>query len=132
MKNPTSLTHGRLDSAVLRAAISALFVIALAVMPLPVNAQNRYSLKLQNDSKWDIYSLYVSSSETQQWGPDQLGDDTLAAGSSFTLTDLIPGEYDIKFVDEDGDECTLRNIKIFKNESWLLTTPWLARCEGYS
>ena len=94
--------------------------------------QRRYWLKITNNSRYDIYHLYVSSSENENWGADQFGDFVLqAGGGSFTLTDLIPGEYDIKFVDEDGDECVLEDIAIVQNKNWSLTTSWLTNCEGY-
>ena len=94
--------------------------------------QRRYWLKITNNSRYDIYHLYVSSSENENWGSDQFGDFVLqAGGGSFTLTDLIPGEYDIKFVDEDGDECVLEDIAIVQNKNWSLTTSWLTNCEGY-
>lgn len=96
------------------------------------NPQKRYWLKITNNSKYDIYHLYVSRAESDRWGPDQFGDFVLqASGGSFTLTDLIPGDYDIKFVDEDGDECVLHDISIFQNKNWALTTAWLTNCEGY-
>lgn len=94
--------------------------------------QRRYWLKITNNSRYDIYQLFVSSSEEERWGPDQLGDFVLrGGGGSYTLTDIVPGEYDIRFVDEDGDKCDLRNIQIFKNTSWALTTNWLVQCQGY-
>lgn len=33
----------------------------------------------------------------------------ILAVSTFTLTGIRPGEYDIRFVDEDGNSCTLAN-----------------------
>ncbi len=95
------------------------------------NPQRRYTLKITNNSRYDIYHLYVSSSEDARWGPDQLSDDVLSTGTSYTITDITPGEYDIQFVDEDGDKCILEDIGIFKNTSWSLTTAWLTNCEGY-
>ncbi len=94
--------------------------------------QRRYWMKITNNSRYDIYHLYVSSSENEDWGPDQFGDFVLqAGGGAFTLKDLIPGEYDIKFVDEDGDECVLEDIAIVQNKNWSLTTSWQTNCEGY-
>ncbi|HMF57426.1 MAG TPA: hypothetical protein VK619_13870 [Pyrinomonadaceae bacterium] len=94
-------------------------------------AQRRYTLAITNNSKYDIHRLYLSSSEDRNWGPDQLGEEILKTGQLYTVTNIVPGEYDVKFVDEDGDECVLKNIQIFKNTSWTLTTQWLTRCEGY-
>jgi len=93
---------------------------------------SRHSLTIDNASDYDIHRLYVSSSDVESWGPDQLGTRILRSGSSFTLSDIRTGEYDIKFVDRDGDPCVLRRIKIVEDASWRLTTDWLLRCEGYS
>lgn len=105
------------------------------LMTMPPSAQKtadaqarRYQLRVQNDSRWDIHRIYMSSSEEDNWGPDQLGRRILRSGTAHTITDIIPGEYDIRFVDEDGDKCDLRNIPIFKNTNWVLTNRILLNC----
>lgn len=108
---------------------------ALGMLALPVAAQNRYSLKIVNNSRYQITQLFVASTEDGEWGPDQFGtgkEDVLNPGETFTLSDLVPGEYNIKFVDPDGDNCILKDIKIFKNESWSLTSAWLEKCGARS
>jgi hypothetical protein len=107
----------------------------LAAFSVPASAQNRYSLKITNNSKYQITKLFVASTEDNEWGPDQFGtgkSDVLNPGEVFTLTDLMAGEYNIKFIDPDGDACVLKNIKIFKNESWSLTSAWLEQCGSRS
>jgi hypothetical protein len=95
-------------------------------------SQRRYSLTITNRSAWVIDEVYVETSENQEeWGKDMLGRDRLGENEYFTISNLIPGEYDVKFVDEEGDECILRNIAIFQNKSWAITTKWLESCEGY-
>lgn len=95
----------------------------------PVNAQRRYSLRIRNDSRWNIHLLYMSNAEQEKWGPDQLGRFVLRSGGSYTITDIVPGEYDVMFVDQDRDKCVLRNVQIFKNEDWTITSPWLVKCQ---
>lgn len=95
----------------------------------PLNVQRRYWLKIRNDSRWNIHLLYMSSAEQEKWGPDQLGNFVLRSGGSFTITDIVPGEYDVMFVDQDRDKCVLRNVQIFKNEDWTITSPWLVKCQ---
>ena len=128
MKPHAFFTCTALNSAVLRIAVVLLFLGGLSVALSPVNAQDRYSLKIKNSSKYAIFNLYVASSEDEKWGPDQLRDNTIDLGGTFTLTDLVPGEYDIRFVDENGSECVLKKIGVFKNISWSLTTEWLEKC----
>lgn len=94
--------------------------------------QNRYTLSITNRSKWDIYEVYVETSENQKnWGKEWLAGRVLTKDTFIELINLKPGEYDVKFVDEDDDECVLMNIPITKNTAWELTTKWLEQCEGY-
>src|SRR3982750_1891905 len=130
MKKFTPLYRGLLLAALFCVALFALALSSpastshAAVRPAEARS-NRYALAVTNSSKYDIHRLYLSSSEDRNWGPDQLGDYILKSGQKYTVTDIVPGEYDVKFVDEDGDECVLKNIQIFRNTSWELTTNWL-------
>jgi len=110
-------------------SISIALVLLFGAVPLTRAQGSRCSLKIYNASKYSVYHLYVSSSEEEKWGPDQLGTRILWAGSTFTLTNIKVGEYDIKFVDQDLDACVLRNIKITDDTSWRVTTQWLLQCE---
>src|SRR5512135_3762543 len=65
------------------------------------------TIKILNKSKWDIHHFYLAPSDNEEWGPDQLGKDVLKSGDYFTLTDIECDVYDIKIVDEDGDECVI-------------------------
>lgn len=133
MKKHAHVAHTWSCSTFFRAALLALVAGIPAVLPWAADAQDRkYSLKIQNDSRYDIYRLFMSESDEEEWGPDQLQTVVLESGETYTLTDIKPGEYDIKFVDEDGDECVLRDVAIFENTSWVLTTQWLVRCEKFS
>jgi hypothetical protein len=132
MKPHAFFTCTALNPAVRRIAVFVLVLGGLNIAVSPANAQDRFSLKIKNSSKYGISRLYVASSEDEKWGPDQLGKHTIDSGDTFTLTDLLPGEYDIKFVNEYGDECVLRKIGVFKSISWALTTDWLEKCEKAS
>jgi hypothetical protein len=112
------------------ATLATLVVMATCVTPFPVSAQsNHYSLKLSNASSFAIDRMFLSPSDGTVWGPDQLGSHVIGAGETFTLTGIRPGEYNIKFVDEDGDSCVLKNQNMFTNLSWRLTNSWLINCE---
>ena len=106
------------------------FSAVAVLLACVISAQgSRYVLRIQNASQYDIYHLYVSSSENRKWGPDQLGNAVIRANGTFTLTDLVTGEYDVKFVDEDGDPCVIQNVKVTQDTSWKVTTDWLLKCE---
>jgi len=60
------------------------------------------SLKVVNQTTSDICYLYITDSGSDDWGPEQLGtDQTIAASSDFTITDIPPGTYDLETEDCD-------------------------------
>jgi hypothetical protein len=91
-----------------------------------------HQLSIRNDSRYDVYRIHLSPTQSSNWGRDVLGSTLLESGSRYTITNIPTGRYDIKFVDEDGDECVLRGFSVVNNLSWTLTTDWLLRCEGFA
>ena len=112
-----------------------LFVVLLLAGLVPATAtaqrRGRYTLLIENDSRYDIYYLYMSRTLEDNWGSDQLGSEVLDSGETFALGNIAAGEYDVKFVDEDDDECVLNDIAIINDTEWRLTTNFLLECEGY-
>ncbi|MBN1772036.1 MAG: hypothetical protein JXB32_12280 [Deltaproteobacteria bacterium] len=89
------------------------------------------SITIQNVSNYDIYQLYMSSSSDPNWGNDHLGQNILPAnGGTVTLT-MPCDTYDIKVIDEDGDECTMMQQPLCSDNAWLITNEELLSCEGY-
>ena len=97
------------DTKTYRRFIAAACLAVGVSAAVPAFAQaSRWSLRITNSSSFDIYALYVSSSDLEKWGPDQLGTRILkGGGGTFTLTSIRTGEYDVKFVDEDGEDVVL-------------------------
>jgi hypothetical protein len=109
----------------------ALAAVVASTGPLSAAHGSRHSLRIENRSLYDIRHLYFASSDGRQWGPDMLRVSLLASGADFTLSNISTGEYNVRFVDSDGDECTLTRINISTDTAWKLTTEWLLGCEGY-
>ena len=115
-------------------AVTLFVVLLLAgLAPATATAQRRghYTLLIENDSRYDIYYLYMSRTLEDNWGSDQLGSEVLDSGETFALGNIPAGEYDVKFVDEDDDACVLSDIAIIDDTEWRLTTNFLLECEGY-
>ena len=115
-------------------AVTLFVVLLLAgLAPATATAQRRghYTLLIENDSRYDIYYLYMSRTLEDDWGPDRLGSEVLGSGETFSLGNIPAGEYDVKFADEDDDECVLSDIAIVTDTEWSLTTDFLLECEGY-
>ena len=110
--------------------IAAGFICTL--FAAPVLAEFESSVVIRNDSQWSIHNLYLSSVDTEEWGPDQLGDEVIeSGGGKFTLTDIPCDAYDIKLVDEDGDECVINAIALCVDDgAWVITDEPLLACQN--
>lgn len=118
---------------IIAGSLAVLMALVACVVPLPVSAQGSlYSLTITNDSSFTIERVYLSPSyeTTFAFSSDQLGSFALPSGYHFTVKNIRAGEYDVLFVDEDGDRCMVRNQNIFSNLNWELTNSWLLNCEG--
>ncbi|NMC70809.1 MAG: hypothetical protein GYA57_12180 [Myxococcales bacterium] len=89
------------------------------------------SITIQNVSSYDIYRLYMSSSSDPNWGEDHLGTSILPANGGTVTLSMPCDTYDIKLVDEDGDECTVMHQPLCSDNAWLITNDELLSCEGY-
>ena len=70
---------------------------------------------LVNDTGYEVVEIYVSPTSEDDWEEDVLGRDTLADGERVTITfdrDEDRCRYDIKLVDEDGDEAIWTNVNL--------------------
>lgn len=109
--------------------IHLLVTLLLASAPMFAIAAE-HQVTLGNNTSWTIHELYFSPTKEQDWGPDQLSDDTIASNASFTLTGIPTGKYDVKIVDEDGDECIIEGVKLADSETVVLNDEMLLGCQG--
>ena len=87
---------------------------------------------IQNSSSYDIHYVYMSSTRDSNWGPDQLNpSQILFAGQTVRFNGVPCDSYDLKLVDEDGDECIQNGVQICENTTLIITQGDLLRCEGY-
>jgi hypothetical protein len=90
------------------------------------------SVEIRNDSAWEIHQIYISSVDTEEWGPDQLGANVIGAGGdTYTLTDIPCGAYDVQLIDEDGDECIIGDVALCAAKGqWVITDEDLLACQA--
>lgn len=83
-------------------------------------AQQDAFFTLVNNSDYVIAELYASPANTDDWEEDILGQDTLDPGEQLNVT-VADGsdqcEYDMKVVDEDGEEHILEALDICDDPS---------------
>jgi len=83
----------------------------------PAAADVVAAFNFNNTGTVDICQLYLSTTDKNEWGPNQLPDgQKIAAGASFKLTNIPAGKYDVKWVGCDGTtEGTVPGVDI-KNQ----------------
>src|SRR5215213_7417316 len=97
----------------------------------PALAQ-RATVTIRNKSDWEIHHLFLSPADTDTWGPDQLGEAVISTGGSFMLNSIPCDSYDVRLVDEDGDECIVEAVDICRSsEGWVITNDDLLECERF-
>src|SRR5688572_12727262 len=107
-------------------------VVLLLAVSLPAFADKKAKVKIINQSKWEIHHVFLSPSDDERWGPDLLEDEILVKGDVLTLSNIDCDLWDIKVVDEDGDECVIEEVDLCGDESyWKITDKALLECEGY-
>ncbi|NLF00388.1 MAG: hypothetical protein GX601_05350 [Anaerolineales bacterium] len=70
-----------------------------APSPVPQGA----SIEISNESDVDVYYIYISPSDSGEWGEDWLGDQVLPAGGATTIYGVPEGTCDIKAADQAGE-----------------------------
>ena len=99
---------------------------------LPASTAGKKSdVTVVNKSAWEIHHLYLSAADQNEWGPDQLGEEVIGTGDSFKIMGVPCDQYDVRLVDEDGDECMVFDVDICgSNEKWEIESGDLLKCEA--
>jgi hypothetical protein len=76
-------------------------------------------LEVNNDSDDTVAYLYISPSDSTSWGDDWLGGDMIQVGTSYVVSDIPRGVYDVKATDPDGDTVEiLYNVSLYGQNVW--------------
>jgi len=112
------------------AAVAGAVCVAALLIPASAQAQ-KSSVVIKNKSDWEIHQFFLSSVDTDKWGPDQLGEDVIGTGDTFTLNGIPCDTYDVMLVDEDGDECVVPEVDICgDNQGWIINNDDLLECQA--
>lgn len=81
---------------------------------LPFFTQAQTSITITNYSQWNIYHIYLAPENTNTWSNDLLSLNEGISVDPFLTTDksivhnlTSEGNWQVKIVDEDGDECII-------------------------
>lgn len=115
-----------------RFAIVLTVIGMLATVPLLSGARmaTTTNITVVNSSSRDILHVYLSPSNQDNWGPDQLGGAMISSGGgSYTLSNVACSQNDIKVVAEDQNGCFLYQIvSCAQNATWTITNAATPDC----
>lgn len=88
------------------------------------------TLTIENDSSYAFAEINLSPEDSASWGSDLLGADILAPGEVLELAGVACDVYDIRIVDDEGDECVLSSVDLcLDNAVWSIDDAELAACQ---
>lgn len=80
------------------------------------------SIEITNESEVDIWHIYISPSGSQGWGEDWLKGDVIRAGSTYLITGIPEGTYDVMATDKEDNQIEVWwNVEIEGEMTWTIT-----------
>ncbi|MGB0132875.1 hypothetical protein [Dokdonella sp.] len=114
-----------------RLLVPGFMLAILMAAAMPAFAAKGSKVIVVNQSRWAIHELYFSPTEEAEWGEDQLDDETIGTGEQFTLTGIPCDEWDVRVVDEDGDECVIESVGLCADtDKWVISDSDLLACQA--
>ena len=112
--------------------ITCVALIAFVSLPFLAFANTAStSVRLVNNSTRDIRNVYTSHVDSDDWSGDLLGNASIAAGQSQTLSDVACDGQQVKIIAEDQDGCFLTVvISCGDNATWTITNDTARDCGG--
>ena len=78
-----------------------------------------FELEIFNESGREIWYIFISPSDADDWGDDWLEADVVTVGGSYVLTGIPAGVYDLQAEDENGEIIeTLWEAEITESTFW--------------
>ncbi len=84
-------------------AITACGAAPGVVADQPATGSGPATVLIRNGSNESIYYIQMSPVSQSTWGEDLLGDNVLARGQTFQLTNVTPGAWDLRVTDASGN-----------------------------
>ena len=120
------------SSATNRLAIVLIVIGILATVPLlsGARAPATTNITIVNNSSREIRYVYLSPSNQNNWGPDQLNGSVISSGGgSYTLSNVSCNQTNIKVITEDQNGCFLyKVVACGDNATWTITNDATPDC----
>lgn len=110
--------------------LGALF-LATAVAPFLTTAHPSTTVNIVNNSSREVRNVYLSHVDSDDWSGNQLDNTTIAAGQSFTLSNVACDSQQVKIVAEDQEGCFLSTVvSCGESSTWTITNDTERNCGG--
>jgi hypothetical protein len=87
------------------------------------------SVTIVNNSGKEIRNLYLSHVNSDDWSDNQLGSTTISSGQSFTLSNVVCDQSQVKLIGENQDGCFYYTVvNCGENATWTITAETPADC----
>jgi hypothetical protein len=94
-----------------RLSIVLAVVFVVVAIPLFSCAQTQTAtIAITNSSNIEIRHLYFSSTDADNWGPDQLNGSVISTGQTYSLNNAACTGSSIKVISEDQNGCFLSHV----------------------
>ncbi len=97
--------------------MTSLVFAILAISAQQAAAQSAQDFTVVNKTGVEIYALYVTPHNAEEWGEDILGRDTLATGETLDITFSRREKaknWDLRIEDEDGEFIEWENLNLLE------------------
>jgi hypothetical protein len=111
---------------------SVLMLVALlgTLTPLSATTPAPLTIKVVNNSSWEIRRFYLSPVDNDNWGPDQLNESSISSGATRNLN-VSWDQSTVKLVAEDQDGCFMyTTIEATGSQVWTITSDTTRNCGG--
>lgn len=79
------------------------------------------TITITNSSSWEIKHVYLSATDQDNWGPDQLNGSVINPGETFTLNNVACNGSNLKVISEDQNGCFLSAVvACASNAGWTI------------
>lgn len=105
------------------------FALAAAASAISRAQRQTISVAITNNSSLEIRHIFLSPTDEDNWGPDQLGGATISSGGSYTLNGVSCDGAGVKVITEDQNGCFLTHTSSCEgNDSWTITNSDTPNC----
>ena len=103
--------------------------ISLLCLLMLVAPGSAADLVIVNEAHFSIiHQLYIAPAKSNNWSENKLQTRKVARTERFTISNVAPGVYDLKVVDDDNHTCVFTDIGIDQTKEWQLTDNAMINC----